>query len=207
MSYEVDLPAMLTLSVDFLHGLLFLHNKGIMHRDINPNNLAVTSFNDIKGLIIDLDSATNRQVSGDHCQGTMPYLAPEIISLKEQRSTVAYDKSVDIWALGLSLFSMHTARPFLWKYFSFLNRQPLVVSAELHAAFHRKVSRDIQSAQDPRTSGFLDLIEDMTAYEAIKRTPASEALQAARRLKGENCQGSIVLRRAPKRSLDESRQG
>jgi serine/threonine protein kinase len=191
-SYKINLPAIFTHSMDFLDSLSFLHSKGIMHRDINLNNLAVTSFDHIKGVIINLDSATNHQASRDHYQGTIPYLAPEIISLKEGKPTISYDKSVDIWALGLSLFSLHTAQPFLWNYFSALNRPSHMVTAELHAEFHQKVTRSMQP-QNTRTSVFLGLIKDMTAYAAGDRFLASQALQAARSLTGENCQGSIVL--------------
>lgn len=51
---------------DYLRGLAFLHEKGIMHRDISPNNLAVTSFEQPRGLIIDLDAATKDPESEDH---------------------------------------------------------------------------------------------------------------------------------------------
>lgn len=207
VSHEVDASAVLSLSVDFLNGLSFLHNKGIMHRDINPNNLAVTSFNDIRGVIIDLDSATDQQVSRDHYQGTIPYLAPEIISLKQQQSTAAYDKSVDVWALGLSLFAMHTGRQFRWTHFCSHKLQSSTVTEESHAEFHAKITRNMGSAQDTRTARFLALVMDMTAYNAGKRPLTSKALQLTIRLKRENCQGSILLKRAHKRSLEESRQG
>ena len=39
-------------------------------------------------------------------QGTLTYLAPEILSLKEN-GTGGCDKSVDIWTLGLSAFEIH----------------------------------------------------------------------------------------------------
>lgn len=138
-TYEIDVSATLILSVDYLEGLSFLHKKGIMHRDVNPNNLAVTSFKDPRGLIIDLDSATTHKTSTDHMQGTLVYLGPEIISLKDQQQQlVGYGKSVDIWVIALS---MHTGEPFRWAYFGPPGRQSFnVVTAELHTEFHRRIN-------------------------------------------------------------------
>ncbi len=106
-----DVSAQITLLVDYLKGLTYPHEeKGVMHRDINPNNLGVVSFNPPKGIILDLDSATRSEVSEDHMQGTIPYLAPEIIDLKVWDTVVGskpgpYGRSVDVWAVGLSVFT------------------------------------------------------------------------------------------------------
>lgn len=94
----------LILLDDYLKGLTFLHGKALMHRNINPNNLAVISFNNPKGLIIDLDSATEHHTSTDRMPGTLAYLAPEIVRLKKGTSILGYDRSIDVWALGLSIF-------------------------------------------------------------------------------------------------------
>lgn len=58
-AYTPDNAAKLAFFADYLSGLSFLHDqKGIMHRDISPGNLAITSLHNPKGIIIDLDSAT-----------------------------------------------------------------------------------------------------------------------------------------------------
>ncbi len=147
-AYDVDLAARVTLSVDYLKGLSFLHNKGIMHRDINPNNLAVTSLCEPKGLIIDLDAATKDRHSIDHMQGTVP----EIISLKNQQHSAPYDKGVDVWALGLSFFVMQAGQPIFWSSFAPRGQRPSMVTAELHSAFHSRASRGKSSAPDASTS-------------------------------------------------------
>lgn len=72
-----------TLLRDYLQGLGYLHEyKGVMHRDVNPNSLRVVFFDAPNGILLDLDSATRDEESKDDTQGTMRYMAPEIIQLK-----------------------------------------------------------------------------------------------------------------------------
>ncbi|MCJ1402227.1 hypothetical protein MMC11_005447 [Xylographa trunciseda] len=121
-SCETSSATQLTLLKDYLAGLLHLHDKGIMHRDIKPANMAVKSLQVPIGVILDLDSAITSPTSIDHNQGTVPYLAPEIIALKEWDSSKpmppAYENSVDIWALGLSMFTLLTKKHWSWRPFS-----------------------------------------------------------------------------------------
>ncbi|KAI9784229.1 MAG: hypothetical protein M1816_000901 [Peltula sp. TS41687] len=70
-----DLDAKLTLLADHSRGLAFMHGKGFMHRDINPNNLAIVSFDPPRGIILDLDSAMKSETCYEHNIGTKPYVA------------------------------------------------------------------------------------------------------------------------------------
>lgn len=66
-----------TLLRDYLQGLGYLHEyKGVMHR------VRVVFFDAPNGILLDLDSATRDEESKDDTQGTMRYMAPEIIQLK-----------------------------------------------------------------------------------------------------------------------------
>lgn len=105
--------------------------KGMMHRDIKPNNLGIVSINPPRGIILDLDTATDEKFPTDHSQGTDRYKAPEIVGLMiaENKSNALsaldtlstldappssttpsiltpYDTSVDIWALGFCAIGM-----------------------------------------------------------------------------------------------------
>jgi len=201
-AYELDLSTQLVLVGDYLKGLSFLHDKGIMHRDINPSNLAVTSFDDPTGLIIDLDSATVHNTSTDHMQGTLAYLAPEIALLKEQ-IIGSYDKAVDVWALGLSTFACYTGKPIRWTYIDPRGVQvSKVVTLQGYRAYQERIGQSLKVTQDYNAAGLLKLIMQMTEFNASKRISASTALDSATKLR-EDRKGKIVLRSTQKRRREE----
>lgn len=201
-SYRFDLSTKLILLVDYLKGLSFLHDEGIMHRDINPNNLAVTSLDDPTGIIIDLDSATTHNTSTDHLQGTLAYLAPEIILLKEQHIG-SYDKSVDVWALGLSTFVLHTGQPKSWTPTKPRGGQvSKAVTLEAYEAYQKMIGQSLKLTQDDGARSFLGLIMQMTEYVAQERVSAAMALENATILR-QGRRGKIVLKSAPKRPREE----
>lgn len=80
--------------------LLFLHKKGISHRDIKLGNVLVGD--NLKCMLIDFGFATN---SGNNklttfC-GTPCYMCPEILLKKPY-----YGHQADVWALGVLLYRM-----------------------------------------------------------------------------------------------------
>lgn len=78
----------------------YLHDKGIMHRDLKLENILVDEMGYLK--IIDYGLAKTlqeNQVSKTFC-GTPEYLAPEMVLNQ------GHDLSVDWWALGILIYEM-----------------------------------------------------------------------------------------------------
>lgn len=83
----------------------YLHDHGIVHRDLKPGNIFLES-----GLLKVGDYGLSKSMSSSHRSaqtqsvGTVHYMAPEVASGN-------YNKSVDVYALGIILFEMLTGAP------------------------------------------------------------------------------------------------
>lgn len=94
---------------DLANGISHIHKNGVIHRDIKIDNVIV-KHRTCKITDFGVSSA------GELCQtfvGTPVYLAPEIMSNRVYSD--AYDKSVDIWALGVLGFEAYfRVNPFFY---------------------------------------------------------------------------------------------
>ncbi|MGD0791824.1 MAG: protein kinase [Terriglobales bacterium] len=106
----------LRLGVQLAEGLSAAHEQGVVHRDLKPGNLRVTSDGRLKILDFGLaklwrpvtDSAATESLSETQAMaGTLPYMAPEQLLGED------VDARTDIHAAGSVLYEMATGqRPF-----------------------------------------------------------------------------------------------
>ncbi|HWT78828.1 MAG TPA: serine/threonine-protein kinase, partial [Candidatus Methylomirabilis sp.] len=91
-----------------VEGVAYLHDHGIVHRDLKPANLFME-----EGIVKIGDYGLTKAISASHhvshtiTVGTVHYMAPEV-------GAGRYDRSIDIYALGILLYEMLTGQvPFL----------------------------------------------------------------------------------------------
>ncbi|KAL8777546.1 MAG: hypothetical protein Q9194_002497 [Teloschistes cf. exilis] len=106
---------------NWLQGIKHLHAKRFMHRDLSWNNIGTLLGPTPKGVLLDLDKATDRASSKDWKQGTVCFNAPEMVRLRRsiedgipEKDLIGYGKAVDIWALGICGTLMIKGREPLW---------------------------------------------------------------------------------------------
>jgi serine/threonine protein kinase len=84
--------------------LKYLHSKNVIHRDIKPENL-LNCMGTIKLSDFGWSTHTTPDMTRNTFCGTLDYLPPEMV--KKQ----TYDKSVDIWSIGVLAFEFMTGSP------------------------------------------------------------------------------------------------
>jgi serine/threonine protein kinase len=93
-----------------LQGLLYLHETGIIHRDIKGANILLTESGDIKLVDFGVSAILNqRGEKRNTLIGTPYWMAPEIISNRNGKNP--YDEKVDIWSLGITMIELAEGEP------------------------------------------------------------------------------------------------
>jgi serine/threonine protein kinase/Tol biopolymer transport system component len=102
----LPLPEAVRVAAQIASGLAAAHAKGIVHRDVKPANVIVSSDGRVK--IVDFGIAKladqSRLTRDGTAVGTAGYMAPEQIRGEE------IDPRADLWALGVVLYEMVTGR-------------------------------------------------------------------------------------------------
>jgi non-specific serine/threonine protein kinase len=186
---NLPIPQVLEIAIQVASGLAAAHEKGVVHRDIKPQNILVDKNGRVK--ILDFGLAKLKGVSlltkESSTLGTVYYMSPEQTMGKE------VDHRTDIWSLGVLLYEMLTGKlPFKGDYeqaviYSILNEDPgkaTEIRKDLPPDFDRILEKAL--AKDPvdRYQHVDDLLVDLRHLQSDSRPDRQPAPAASRRKPG-----------------------
>ena len=157
-------PALTTrLARRLLDALATTHAAGIVHRDIKPQNIRLST--DLEVHLLDFGSArldaSSQLTATGTTVGTPEYMAPELFSAS------AYDPRVDLYGVGATLFECLTGHP------------PVAADSIAELAYQRATSDPppVRSVMPDAPEGLAMMID-----RCLQRTPEARFASAARAL-------------------------
>ncbi len=98
------MPAAYSAMLQIVDAMAYAHAKGILHLDLNPNNI----MRDEEGKLRIMDFDLSRRVDAKHesklITGTLPYMAPEHFKTRQ------LDTRTDVYALGQIFYELLTGK-------------------------------------------------------------------------------------------------
>lgn len=152
------------LAHDTLSALYQVHKDNLIHQDIKPDNIMITKD---RAVILDFGLAYVSGYTGDFTSygGTLPFMAPEMLTRKSEEDCEHLTSAADLYALGLVLYWART-RQYPW-----LPREGNTAEAVVLA--HSLMQLD----PAPFSREEFQLLRGLLAFEPQQRISARQGLE------------------------------
>lgn len=144
------------LLLQLLQALAYLHRRGVLHRDLKPDNVLITTTGEVK--VVDFGLAIENP-QGRDMAGTVAYMAPEIL-LGKPASTAS-----DLFAVGLMAYHILTGHyPYQTTY------MPQLIDDLIRAPIDADMLLEMSSA------ALVKVVQKLTAKDPTERYQEASAV-------------------------------
>lgn len=153
-----------SIAIQVARGIEAAHNKNIIHRDIKPQNIIISTDGKVKVTDFGIAKATSSNTISSDVMGSVHYASPE------QARNGFVDGRSDIYSLGIVMFEMVTGRvPFdgdttvavVLQHLQEEIARPSIYAPDLPISFEKIILKCTQKTPDRRYQTIEELLTDI----------------------------------------------
>ena len=166
----LSVDKIITLSRQICAGLDYAHSHGVIHRDVKPANMMITSDGTVKIMDFGIAKAGGGMTSTGQVLGTPNYMSPEQVKGR------ILDGRSDLFSFGVMVYEMITGeKPFMGQnittiIYKIVNENPISpreLDVTVHPGLSAVITKALAKSPDERYQSGAELMRDLENYKNL----------------------------------------